>query len=145
MEISNMKVLLCTMLGCAGSLIARAFGGWDSGLVTLLVFMAADYISGMLVAGVFHASDKTPSGGLESRAGWKGLCRKGMTLLIVLIAHRLDVAAGTTVIRDAVVIAYICNEAISVTENAALMGVPVPDRLAAAIDALQGRQGKGDE
>ncbi len=139
MEISNMKVLLCTMLGCAGSLIAQAFGGWNSGIVTLLAFMAVDYISGLIVAAVFHASEKTESGGLESRAGWKGLCRKGMTLCIVLIAHRLDIALGTSVVRDAVIIAYICNEAISITENAGLMGVPIPERLAAAIDALQGK------
>ena len=139
MEMANWKVVLCTALGCAGSLIARAFGGWDAGLMTLIAFMAVDYITGMLVAGVFRVSDKTASGGLESRAGWKGLCRKGMTLCIVLIAHRLDIALGTSVVRDAVIIAYICNEAISITENAGLMGVPVPERLAAAIDALQGK------
>ena len=139
MEITNLKLMLCTALGCIGSLIARAFGGWDAGLMTLIAFMAVDYITGMLVAGVFRVSDKTASGGLESRAGWKGLCRKGMTLCIVLIAHRLDIALGTSVVRDAVIIAYICNEAISITENAGLMGVPVPERLAAAIDALQGK------
>ncbi len=139
MEMANWKVVLCTALGCAGSLIARAFGGWDAGLMTLIAFMAADYISGMIVAGVFHSSDKTASGGLESRAGWKGLCRKGTTLCMVLVAQRLDMVMGTSVVRDAVVIAYICNEAISITENAALMGVPVPERLAAAIDALQGK------
>ena len=139
MEISNLKLVLCAALGCIGGLIAQVFGGWDAGIVTLLTCMAVDYITGMLVAGVFHSSDKTASGGLESRAGWKGLCRKGTTLLIVLIAHRLDIVAGSTIIRDAVVIAYIANEAISITENAALMGVPVPERLAAAIDALQGK------
>ena len=127
MEITNLKLMLCAALGCIGS------------LMTLIAFMAADYISGMVVAGVFHSSDKTESGGLESRAGWKGLCRKGMTLLIVLIAHRLDIATGSTIIRDAVVIAYICNEAISITENAGLMGVPIPERLIDAVDVLQGK------
>ena len=139
MEITNLKLVLCAALGCIGSLVVQAFGGWNSGIVTLLAFMAVDYISGLIVAAVFHASEKTESGGLESRAGWKGLCRKGMTLCIVLIAHRLDIALGTSVVRDAVIIAYICNEAISITENAGLMGVPVPERLAAAIDALQGK------
>ena len=139
MEMANWKVVLCATLGCIGGLIAQVFGGWDAGLMTLIAFMAVDYISGLIVAAVFHASEKTESGGLESRAGWKGLCRKGMTLCIVLIAHRLDIALGTSVVRDAVIIAYICNEAISITENAGLMGVPVPERLAAAIDALQGK------
>lgn len=133
------KATLCTVIGCVGSLFASAFGGWDAGLITLIVFMSADYITGLLVAGVFHTSEKTESGGLESRAGWKGLCRKGVTLLIVLVAQRIDIVAGTSVVRDATVIAYIVNEAISITENAGLMGVPVPDRLMAAIDVLQGK------
>jgi len=138
MGMTNGKPALCAALGCIGSLIAQAFGGWNSGIVTLLAFMAVDYISGLIVAAVFHASEKTESGGLESRAGWKGLCRKGMTLCIVLIAHRLDIALGTSVVRDAVIIAYICNEAISITENAGLMGVPIPERLPAAVDAPPG-------
>ena len=138
-NIVTIKPVLCTVVGCIGSVIAKAFGGWDAGIVTLLIFMAADYVTGLMVAGVFHASEKTESGGLESRAGWKGLCRKGVTLLIVLIAHRIDIVAGTSVVRDAVVIAYIVNETISITENAGLMGVPVPDRLMAAIDVLQGK------
>jgi len=139
MGMTNGKPALCAALGCIGSLIAQAFGGWNSGIVTLLAFMAVDYISGLIVAAVFHASEKTESGGLESRAGWKGLCRKGMTLCIVLIAHRLDIALGTSVVRDAVIIAYICNEAISITENAGLMGVPIPERLIDAVDVLQGK------
>ena len=141
-NIVTIKTMLCTVVGCVGSLVARAFGGWDAGLITLVLFMAVDYITGLMVAGVFHASEKTESGGLESRAGWKGLCRKGVTLLIVLIAQRIDIVAGTSVVRDAVVIAYIVNETISITENAGLMGVPVPDRLMAAIDVLQGKGAK---
>lgn len=84
-----MKEGICTGIGVVGSLIASAFGGWDAALITLILFMAIDYISGLLVAGVFHNSKKTETGTLESRAGWKGLCRKGMTLLFVLIAYRL--------------------------------------------------------
>ena len=140
-NVVTIKSVLCTMIGCVGSLVASAFGGWDAGMITLVLFMAADYITGLMVAGVFHASEKTESGGLESRAGWKGLCRKGVTLLIVLIAHRIDIVAGTSMVRDTVVIAYIVNETISITENAGLMGVPVPDKLMAAIDVLQGKDG----
>ena len=138
-NIVTIKSVLCAAIGCVGSVIASAFGGWDAGLITLVLFMAIDYITGMMVAGVFHASEKTEAGGLESRAGWKGLCRKGVTLLIVLVAQRIDIVAGTSVVRDAVVIAYIVNETISITENAGLMGVPVPDKLMAAIDVLQGK------
>lgn len=138
-NILSAKAMLCAAAGCIGSIIAKALGGWDAGMITLVLFMAVDYITGLMVAGIFHASEKTESGGMESRAGWKGLCRKGVTLLIVLIAHRIDIVAGTSMVRDAVVIAYIVNEAISITENAGLMGVPVPDKLMAAIDVLQGK------
>ena len=89
-----------------------------------------------MVAGVFHKSNKTENGALESRAGWKGLCRKGMTLLFVLIAYRLDLALGTTYIRDAVVIGFMANELISIVENAGLMGVPLPAVITKAIEVL---------
>ena len=102
-----MKSGICTGIGIVGSFIASLFGGWDAGLTTLLLFMGIDYASGLIVAGIFHNSKKTESGALESRAGWKGLCRKGMTLLFVLIAHRLDLAIGVDYIRNAVIIGFI--------------------------------------
>ena len=132
-----MKDMICAGLGAVGGWISWLLGGWDSAVVTLLIFMAIDYISGLAVAGVFHASRKTDSGALESRAGWKGLCKKAMTLLFVLIAHRLDMVIGTTYIRDAVVIAFVANELISIVENAGLMGVPLPAAIEKSIDLLQ--------
>ena len=92
-----MKNTICTTIGAAGGAVAAFFGGWDTGLVTLVIFMCIDYVSGLVVAGVFHNSKKTTSGALESKAGWKGLCRKGMSLLFVLIAYRLDLAIGQTI------------------------------------------------
>lgn len=124
------------MIGVIGSIVASWFGGWDTGLATLVVFMSIDYISGIVVAGVFHKSRKTENGTLESGIGWKGLCRKSMTLLFVLIAYRLDLAIGTTYIRDAVVIGFIANELISITENAGLMGIPLPGIIIKAIEVL---------
>ena len=91
------------------------------------------------LTGIFHRSAKSETGALESRAGWKGLCRKGMTLLIVIIAHRLDLMLGTTVIRDAVVIAFVANETMSIIENAGLMGVPIPAAIVKAIDVLNAK------
>lgn len=134
---------VCTTAGLIGSIIASWFGGWTTSLTTLLVFMGIDYLTGLIVAGVFHKSPKTENGALESRAGWKGLCRKGMTLLIVLIACRLDLIAasllgtGEHFVRDAVIIAYIVNETLSIIENAGLMGIPVPKVLAKAIEVLK--------
>lgn len=132
-----MKNVICTTIGIVGGFIARLFGGWDAALTTLLLAMAIDYLSGLIVAGVFHKSKKTASGALESRAGWKGLCRKGMSLLIVLIAHRLDLAIGVSYIRDAVIIGFIANETISIVENAGLMGLPLPEAITKAIDVLR--------
>ncbi|MGN0734107.1 MAG: holin family protein [Emergencia sp.] len=131
-----MREGICTISGIIGSIITTLFGGWDTGLITLAFFMAIDYFSGLMVAGVFHNSNKTDSGALESRAGWKGLCRKCMTLFLVLIACRLDIVIGVDYFRDMVVIGFIINETISIAENAGLMGVDFPEPLAKAIDVL---------
>lgn len=138
------KNILISIIGVIGSAIASAFGGWSTGLTTLVIFMAIDYITGLIVAGVFHKSTKTETGTLESRAGFKGLCRKGAMLLVVLVAHRLDLAVGTAYIKDAVIIAFMANEAISIIENAGLMGVPMNDTLKNAIDVLQ-KKGSGSK
>lgn len=132
-----MKNELCVEIGLIGGLIATALGGWDVGLQTLVIFMCIDYITGILVAGVFHKSKKSETGTLESRAGWKGLIRKGVTLLIVLVAVQLDKVIGSTFIRDAVIIGFIANELISIVENAGLMGIPIPAVITNAIDVLQ--------
>lgn len=139
-----MKVGFLTCIGTIGGVISYAFGGWDSALTTLMVFMAIDYITGLIVAGVFHKSPKTKTGALESKAGWKGLCRKGTTIFIVLVSCRLDLIMGTSFVRDAVIIAYIVNETISIVENAGLMGIPIPSVITKAIDVLK-KKGDGDE
>lgn len=132
-----MKNGLCTVIGTVGGFIASLFGGWDTALATLLIFMAVDYVTGLIVAGVFHKSQKTESGALESRAGWKGLCRKGTSLLVVLVAYRLDLVIGSNFVKDATIIAFIANETISIIENAGLMGAPIPAVIVKAIDVLK--------
>ena len=134
-----MKDYFCAVVGAIGGAIASLYGGWDAALQTLVLFMCIDYITGLAVAGIFHASPKTKTGTLESRAGWKGLCRKGETLLIVLVACQLDVVMGSNFVRDAVVIGFICNETISIIENAGLMGLPIPAALTKAVDVLKQR------
>ncbi len=144
----NIKIWVTSAIGAVGGFISAAFGGWTSAMTTLIIFMAIDYITGLLVAGVFKKSKKTKNGALESRAGFKGLCRKGVMLLIVLVACRLDIELSTTYIRDAVCIAFIANETISVTENAMLMGLPFPKALRGAIELMNTRgdeQGDGHE
>lgn len=138
-----MKTGICTAVGVVGGFIASLFGGWDAALTTLLIFMGVDYVTGLIVAGVFHRSQKSTDGALESRAGWKGLCRKGTTLLVVLVACHLDLVMGSTFIRDTAIIAFIANETISIIENAGLMGVPIPAVVAKAIDILK-QKAEGD-
>lgn len=131
------KNIMCAVLGVIGSSISNLFGGWDAALTTLIIFMAIDYVSGVIVAGVFHKSSKSDTGGLNSHIGWQGICRKGITLAIVLIACRLDLLIGTSYIKDAVIIAFCANELISIVENAGLMGLPIPNVIIKAIDVLK--------
>lgn len=134
----NYKII--TAIGLAGSALATLFGGWDKFLQTLLLFMAVDWFTGgILLPAVFGKSPKSEKGTLESRAGWKGLCRKAMTLFYVLIAARLDALMGTDYLRDAVCIGFIANEALSIIENAGLMGLPLPERLKKSIDVLKAK------
>ena len=139
-----MKLKICTLIGVLGGLISAALGGWDYALVTLMIVMCIDYISGIVVAGVFHASKKTESGALESNVGFKGLCRKCMILLIVLIAYRMDLVIGVSYIRDTVIIGFIANEIISIIENAGLMGITLPPALVKAIDILTEKAKEGE-
>lgn len=143
LDVEYKTILFLT--GIIGGSIASYLGGWDTALQTLLIFMAADYITGLMVAGIFHKSDKTPGGGLESRAGFKGLCRKGVVLLIVLVACRLDLLTGTDFIRDSCVVAFVVNEAISIIENAGLMGVPIPAVITRTLEALKAKEEGGSE
>ena len=139
-----MKTAICTAVGVIGGCIANLYGGWDAAIITLIICMGIDYISGLVVAGVFHKSKKSASGALESCAGFKGLCRKGMILLIVLAACRLDLMLQTSYIRDAVIIGFVANEIISITENAGLMGLPMPAAITRAIDILTSQTGVED-
>lgn len=129
--------ILSGIIGVIAAFFTSLFGGWTAGMTTLMIFMAVDYISGIIVAGVFKRSKKSENGALESRAGFKGLCRKGMILIFVMIAYRLDLMINTTYIRDAVVIAFATNELVSIVENAGLMGLPLPAIITKAIDILK--------
>ncbi|WP_295219059.1 phage holin family protein [Ruminococcus sp.] len=139
-----MKESICAVFGVVGSFIAGLFGGWDASLATLLIFMGVDYITGLIVAAA-GKSQKSENGHLSSLIGWKGLAKKGVSLLLVLVAVRLDIMLGTSYIRDGVCIAFMVNELISIVENAGLLGVPMPEILTKAIDLLQGKSDSGKD
>lgn len=132
-----MKQTIFAVIGAVGSFIAGALGGWDTAIITLVAFMAIDCATGFIVAAVFHKSKKSASGGLKSNEGWKGVCKKVMTLLLVVVANLLDKQIGANYVRDAVCIFFIANEGISILENAALMGIPIPKWLSQALDVMQ--------
>ena len=126
------------------SFITYAFGGFDAGLIALVSFILVDYVLGFIVAAVFRKSKKSKNGGRESAAGYKGLIKKGLYLLTVYIAVQLDIVIGSDFIRNAVVIAFISNELISIIENMGIMGVPIPAVILRAIDVLN-KKGNGDD
>ena len=131
-----MRKIVCATAGVIGSGAAYLLGGFDSTLTSLLLFMAADYITGIIVAGVFHKSNKTDSGSLKSVAGFKGLAKKCTILLFVMLAHRLDMETGENMFRDGVCFAFMANELISIVENAGLMGIKLPAIVERGIDIL---------
>ena len=132
-----MKQYFCTALGCIGAALSWAFGGWDTGLAALLVCMGVDYVSGSVVALVFHNSRKTETGAYNSAYGLKGLCKKGLMLLFVLAAVQMDRIMGVDYVRDAVCIGFCTNEVLSITENLGLAGIPLPQGVRKALEQLQ--------
>ena len=140
-----MKSVILSVAGTVGSFIAAALGGWDSAIIALLSFMAIDYITGWILAAVFKKSHKTESGGYSSAIGLKGLFKKVMVLLLVVVANLLDQQIGASYIRDGVCIAFMVNEVMSIVENAGLMGLPIPKVITEALDILNANQREGEK
>jgi len=120
--------------------ISGWFGGFDTIMWVLVGFMALDYLSGLIVAWMGR-SRKTETGHLDSKVGAQGIAKKGLMLLVVLVAALLDRAmgAGTSVFRNAVIWFYLANEGLSILENLSLAGVPFPQRVQQALEQLRAR------
>ena len=131
-----MKEWICALVGAIGGWLAWMFGGWDAAMLSLLIFMGVDYLTGLIVAAA-GKSPKTQGGGLSSKIGWKGLAKKCIVLLLVLVAARLDAVLDVHYVRAGVCVAFMCNELLSILENAGLMGIRLPDVLTRAIELLQ--------
>ena len=132
-----MKQGVCTVFGILGGALSAAFGGWDAALAALLMCISVDYISGSIVALVFHNSSKSETGAYNSAYGLKGLCKKGLMLLFVLVAVQMDALMGADYVRDAVCIGFCSNEVLSIVENLGLAGVPMPQAVVNALEQLQ--------
>lgn len=127
------------IFAAVGGWLGYFLGGYDGLLYALVVFMAADYITGIMCA----VSDKK----LSSEVGFKGICRKVLILMLVGIANLLDLQViGTgAVLRTAVIFFYLSNEGVSLLENAAHLGLPIPEKLKAILAQLHDRAEREDE
>lgn len=144
MNAKSIYFAILAALAAAGTAVAQYMGGWD-GLTKLLAFvMAIDYLTGVLCALVWHKSPKSASGSFESRAGFKGLIRKGVIVLIVMIAAELDKLAGTTAMRTATILFFAANDGMSILENLGIMGVPYPPALKNAFEVLRKKSDDND-
>lgn len=126
--------ILTAIITCFTALVVALFGGWTYLLESLVVVMIIDYVSGICVAGIFHASPKTANGCLESKAGLKGIIKKIMMLALVAVAYHIDVLLATNFVENAVIGALLANEAISILENATLMGISVPTTIKKSLE-----------
>ena len=123
-----------------GGWLGYFLGGCDGLLYALIAFVAIDYITGVMCA----LSDKT----LSSEVGFRGICRKVLIFLLVGIGNIIDVQVlgSPGVLRTAVIFFYLSNEGVSLLENAAHLGLPVPDAIKTVLEQLHDRSdGKGDQ
>lgn len=130
-----------TVLGALAALAGAAAGLFtqmSAGLRLLLLLMAIDYLSALVLAAL-GKSPKSAAGALDSRAGFLGLARKAMILVLVLLAAILDRLTGSSACVGAVTLFYTVNEAISILENAVLLGIPIPRQLTQALDIAKKR------
>ena len=116
-----------------GGWLGYFLGGMDGLMIALIVFMALDYITGLMCAVI----DKK----LSSAVGFKGICKKVLILMLVGVAHIVDLhVVGTgDALRSAVVCFYLSNESVSMLENAAHLGLPIPEKLKSVLAQLHGR------
>lgn len=124
--------------GAIGSVIAGLFGGWSTGISVLCLFIVLDFITG-IVGAALCKSEKSETGGINSKVIWVGILKKILELMMVVVGHQFDLLLGATYIRDAVVIAYIITETVSIIENAGLIGLPIPPIITKVIDVLKNK------
>lgn len=140
-----MKDIFCWVCAIVSSAILYLVGDITMPFIILLVFMCTDYITGLILSGVFKKSKKTESGGLSSEIGFKGLIKKVCIIICVIVANLLDTALNTNYIRNVVIISFMTNEVISIIENLGLIGVKIPKAITNAIDILKKKEDEENE
>ena len=134
---TGIKNLILIVISTVGGFIAEFLGGVDSILKALVIFMIVDYITGLIVAFVFHKSRKTEGGGVSSKEGLKGIIKKICMLMLIGVAHALDNVMGADYLRATLIMFFMANEGISILENIGLMGVKYPAFLMKALETLR--------
>lgn len=126
-----MENFIKIIVGVGGGLASFLFGGWSLLLQTLVFFIVLDYILAVVVAGTH--------GELNSKKGFKGIAKKIAILVLVAVAHQIDLVMGDgTFVRDTVIFFYIANELLSLLETVAKTDLPIPDVFKKAVDNLKG-------
>lgn len=120
-----------------GSAITFAFGMWSEALTLLIVMMGVDYVTGV------YAAIRTGPG-LNSRTGFKGLAKKGVMLLVLLVCHRIDLLLSMNAVLGGATYFYLTNELISIIENCGRIGLPLPERLKQIVEILK-EKSKNDD
>lgn len=133
----KLKYIIELIISSLGTLIINIIGKPTDELMILLLLMVIDLITGTLVSAVWNKSSKTKSGKLSSRVMFKGIVKKILTLVIVVIAYQLDILLGINVIRYIVIITLIIEEILSIIETITLTGLKVPAIITKALDVLE--------
>ena len=135
-EFWNTIQLVFTVLG---GWLGYFLGGCDGLLYALLAFVVIDYLTGIMCAINDHS--------ISSEVGFRGICRKVLIFLLVGIANILDVSVigSGSILRTAVIFFYISNEGLSLVENAAHLGLPVPEKIKAVLEQLHDRTDDKEE
>lgn len=135
----KLKYIIELIISTLGSLIINIIGKPTNELMILLMLMIIDLITGTLVCAVWHKSSKTKSGKLSSRVMFKGIVKKILTLVIVVIAYQLDILLKVNIIRYIAIITLIIEEILSIIETITLTGLKVPVIISKGLDILERR------
>ncbi len=125
-----------TVFAAIGGWLGYFLGGWDGLIYALTIFVVIDYITGVMCAYNDHT--------LSSAVGFRGICKKVLIFLLVGIGHVLDtfILGEAAVLRSAIIFFFLANEGLSITENAAHLGLPIPEALKEVLQNLHDRAGK---
>ena len=133
----KVKQVLSLVIGALATGLFKVIGEPTQDLKILLLLMVIDLIVGFTVSAVWHKSSKTKSGKVSSKVMFKGIVKKILTLVLVVVAYQIDILLGYDVIRHVVIIAFVVQEIISVIENITITCIKAPDIITKALDVLE--------